>query len=192
MKELILIGGGGHCKACIDVIELEGRFKIIGIIDQKQNLGEKVLDYEIIGTDEDIPALIKTYPFFLLTVGQLGSSEIRKKILCSFKENPEKFPTIVSPLAYVSKHSKLGSGSIVMHFAMVNSGASVGEHCIINTKSLIEHDVVIEDFCHIATGAIVNGGAIVRRDSFVGSGSVVKQAVVIPERSFIKANSLFR
>jgi len=32
-KELILIGGGGHCTACIDVIEQEGRFAIAGIVD---------------------------------------------------------------------------------------------------------------------------------------------------------------
>ena len=41
MKELFLIGGGGHCKSCIDVIEEEGKFKIIGIIDQKEKLGQK-------------------------------------------------------------------------------------------------------------------------------------------------------
>ena len=28
MKEIILIGGGGHCKSVIDVIELEGELKI--------------------------------------------------------------------------------------------------------------------------------------------------------------------
>lgn len=34
MKEkIILIGGGGHCKAYIDAIEKEGRFAIVGIAD---------------------------------------------------------------------------------------------------------------------------------------------------------------
>ena len=37
MKELILIGGGGgHCRSCIDVIEQEQKFKIAGIIDKKE------------------------------------------------------------------------------------------------------------------------------------------------------------
>ena len=35
MKEIILIGGGGHCKSVIDVIEQENRFTIAGIIDKK-------------------------------------------------------------------------------------------------------------------------------------------------------------
>jgi len=36
MKKLILIGAGGHCKSCIDVIENENKFKIVAIIDKKK------------------------------------------------------------------------------------------------------------------------------------------------------------
>ena len=32
-EEIILIGGGGHCKSCIDVIEQEGKYQIAGIVD---------------------------------------------------------------------------------------------------------------------------------------------------------------
>ena len=39
MKEIILIGGGGHCKSVIDVIEQEGQFKIVGIVDRPELLG---------------------------------------------------------------------------------------------------------------------------------------------------------
>ncbi len=35
MKEIILVGGGGHCKSVIDVIEQEAKYKIAGIIDKK-------------------------------------------------------------------------------------------------------------------------------------------------------------
>jgi len=30
---IILLGAGGHCKSCIDVIEAEGKFTIVGILD---------------------------------------------------------------------------------------------------------------------------------------------------------------
>jgi len=39
VKEIILIGGGGHCRSVIDVIEQEGRFKIVGIVDRPELLG---------------------------------------------------------------------------------------------------------------------------------------------------------
>ena len=37
-NNLILIGGGGHCKSCIDVIEQENKFNITGILDVKEKV----------------------------------------------------------------------------------------------------------------------------------------------------------
>ncbi|MGJ0342804.1 acetyltransferase, partial [Aliarcobacter cryaerophilus] len=46
MKEkIVLIGGGGHCHSVIDVIEQTNKYEIIGIVDTKENIGKKVLDY---------------------------------------------------------------------------------------------------------------------------------------------------
>ena len=42
MKNIILVGGGGHCRSVIDVIEQEGRYKISGIIDKPSLLGSKI------------------------------------------------------------------------------------------------------------------------------------------------------
>jgi sugar O-acyltransferase (sialic acid O-acetyltransferase NeuD family) len=192
LKEIILIGGGGHCVSCIDVIEMQNSFKIVGIIDKKENIGKKVLGYEILGTDDDIQELSKSIQHFFITLGQIGSPEVRINILKRCKDLDIVFPNITSPLAYISRHSTIGSGTIVMHNAVVNACARVGNHCIINSKSLIEHDAIIEDFCHIATGAIVNGGTRVGKESFLGSASVCKQGSNIPEGSFIKANSLVK
>jgi len=47
LKEIIILGAGGHCHALIDVIEQENRFQIVGIIDNAKKKGSKVLNYEI-------------------------------------------------------------------------------------------------------------------------------------------------
>ena len=159
MKEkIILIGGGGHCKSCIDVIEQEGRFQIVGIVDVPEKLHQKILDIEIIATDDDLPGLVNEYENFLITLGQIKSPEKRIRLFEKVKELGGKLPVIISPFAYVSRHAGIEEGTIVMHYALVNAGAKVGKNCIINTKALIEHDAWIGDHCHIATGAVINGG----------------------------------
>ena len=50
--EIILIGGNGHCKACINVVEQENKYQIAGIIDVPEKLGQKILGYKVIGNDE--------------------------------------------------------------------------------------------------------------------------------------------
>ncbi len=193
MKEkIILIGGGGHCRSCIDVIEQEGRFTIAGIVDMPEKKQHRILGYSVIGTDADLYKLIKSFPNVLITLGQLKSPAHRIEIFNDLMERGAQFPVIKSPLSYVSSHANVAAGTIVMHYAIINAGARVGRNCIINTRALVEHDATIEDHCHISTGAVVNGGVKIGGSSFFGSGAVVAESVSIPSNSFTKANSLYR
>jgi sugar O-acyltransferase (sialic acid O-acetyltransferase NeuD family) len=190
-KSLILIGGGGHCRSCIDVIQLGGKFQIDGILDLKHNVGEQVFGFHVIGTDDDIETLPPDTSF-LITLGQIRSSARRQAIYERLKALKRQSPVIVSPLAYVSQHAIVGPGTIVMHHAIVNAGASVGENCIINTRALVEHDAGIGNHCHISTSAVINGGAVVGDGSFIGSGAVTRENAKIPDASFVKANSIVK
>jgi len=183
MKNIYLIGGGGHCNSCIDVIEQENKYHIKGIFDLSENVGKDILGYNVIGTDSDIKSYIKEENYFLVTIGQIGNPGKRLDYL---KLN---LTTIISPRAYVSKHSTIGLGTIIMHDAIVNANASIGKNCIINSKALIEHDAMIGDNCHISTAVVINGSVIVGDDTFVGSGAITKNNSTIPKKSFIKANS---
>lgn len=189
---LILIGGGGHCKSCIDVIEKEDKFTIAGIIDIPERIGESILGYPIIGSDDDIKKISIEYKSFIITIGQIRSPEKRIDLFNKLRLLNLNIPIIISPLAYVSKHASVGAGTIIFHQAIVNAGAQVGENCIINTKALIEHDALIESHCHISTASIVNGGARIGKGTFFGSSAVSKEYVNIPEYSFIKANSIVK
>ena len=191
MKEkIILIGGGGHCKSCIDVIEQEGRFTIAGIVDMPEKKQHNVLGHPVIGSDADLAELIKTFRNVLITLGQIKSPARRIELFNDLMRMGARFPVIQSPLAYVSPHAQVAEGTIVMHHALINAGARVGRNCIINTKALVEHDAAVEDHCHISTGAVVNGGVTIGSGSFFGSGAVSKEYTSIPANSFIKANSL--
>ena len=192
MKDLLLIGGGGHCRSIIDVIEEEGSFNIAGIIDNSDLLGKTVLGYPIIGDDSDLNKLANEFKYALITVGQVKSPNLRIKLFKKIKKLGFVLPSVVSPRAYVSKHATIGDGTVVMHCALVNANAIIGKNCIVNTKSLIEHDSFIGDNCHISTNTIINGGVVVEQGSFIGSGSTTKEGVMIDKNSFIKAGSIVK
>ena len=185
MKEIILIGGGGHYKSVIDVIEQEGKFKIAGIVDNPELLGAKVLGYPVIGNDSDLANLAKKHRYALVTVGQIKSPALRIKLFDLAIKSGFVIPFVISPHAYVSKHAVVSRGVVVMHDALVNANAKIGENCIINSKALIEHDAIIENHCHISTGSIINGGTIIRSNTFFGSNSMAKEKVVVEKQSVI-------
>ncbi|MBU0681146.1 MAG: acetyltransferase [Proteobacteria bacterium] len=187
--EIILIGGGGHCRACIDVIEQQGTFAIAGIIDLAEQQDHKVLGYPVIGTDADILKFASEGYSFLITIGQIKSAERRRQLFNKLAAAGAMLPTIISPRAYVSPHAHIGPGTIIMHGALVNTGATIGNNCIINSLALIEHDARIDDHCHISTGAMVNGNAQIGNGSFVGSQAMVREGVEIGEQAIIGAGT---
>jgi len=188
--EIILVGGGGHCNSCIDVIEQENKFRIAGVVDE-QKKSAKVLGYPVLGGDKDLSDLRKNYEYALVTIGQIKTPEIRMKLYQQLIQMGFNLPVIISPRAYVSKHAVILDGSIVMHDVVINTQARIGSNCIINTKALIEHDSIIGNHCHVSTGAIINGDVAVGNGVFIGSNAVVRHSVQINDNFFIRASSLF-
>ena len=189
-EQIILIGGGGHCKSCIDVIEAEAKFKIAGIVDVKEKAGQKVLGCKIIASDENLPELAKEFKYFLITLGQTKSPILRIEKFNLLRQLNVMFPTIISPSAYVSKHAKVGEGTIIMHRVVVNADANISKNCIINTGVIIEHDCLIDDHVHISPGAVLSGGVSVSKGSFIGTGATVLQGIKIGRDVIVGAGAV--
>jgi len=192
MDKILLIGAGGHARACIDVIETANQFEIAGLIEKDESMTAANLGYPIIGVDSDLSNLRQQYSHALITIGQIKSSKVRIKLFQRLKELDFTLPIAISRKAYVSKHALIGDGTIIMHGAIVNANAKIGQNCIINNKCLIEHDAVIGDHCHIATGAIINGEVSVGYETFVGSGTITKQCISIGSKCVIGAGAVLK
>lgn len=189
-RDLILVGGGGHCKSVIEVAESTG-IRIAGILDTAENVGKKVLGYDIIGTDDRIPEWVDRADF-LVTVGHIKDASVRMKLHHKIRTAGGHLATLIASTAHVSKYAVIGEGSVIMHQAMVNADAKIGMGCIINTFANIEHDAVIGDYCHISTGAMVNGNCVVGEGTFLGSQSVMVNGVSVTGGCVIAAGAMVR
>ena len=178
-KDLLLIGGGGHCRAVIDVIERTGRWRIAGIVERAAAPGTTILGYPVIGADDELPALHADIGHALVTIGQIKSAATRMRLYRQLKDIGYRLATIISPRAEVSRHADIGEGTVVMHMAAIGPASSIGVNGIINSRALIEHDCQVGPHCHISTAATLNGGVHVGEGSFIGSGSVLRQGLAV-------------
>lgn len=187
---ILLLGAGGHAMSCIDVIEQEGRFSIAGLLGLHSERGGIVLGYPVLAAEpgewRDLAA------HAVVTVGQIRSPRLRKRLFDDLRQAGLEAPSIVSPYATVSRHADIGAGTMVMHSAIVNAGAVVGENCIINSRALVEHGARIGDHSHVATGAVVNGDVQVGPGSFIGSGAVIREGVVLGAGVIVGMGALVR
>jgi sugar O-acyltransferase (sialic acid O-acetyltransferase NeuD family) len=186
-KEIVLVGGGGHALACLDVIEATNEYHVVGVLD----MSPTNLPVPYLGKDEIAPHLIQNKPhlLFINTVGQVRFTTSRRRIHDFYTSIGVQWATVISPLAYVSPHALIGEGSIIMHGAIVNAGAEIGNQCIINTRAIIEHGVSVGDFCHVSTNAVINGDSILGSDTLVGSSATLIQGVRVTDFVVIGANS---
>lgn len=190
MTPLLLIGGGGHCRSCIDVIESTKRYEVFGVVERTCGPTVPVLGYPVVGSDDNLGELLTNWATVLITVGQINKPDSRIRLYEFARSSGAAFPVIVSSHAYVSKHADVQEGTIVMHGATVNAGAKIGLNCIINSHALVEHDAVVESHSHISTGARLNGGVTIGEGSFVGSGAVINQGVTIGAGCIVASGSI--
>ena len=191
-QEIILLGAGGHCKSCIEVLSSLPQYSILGIIDKDDSDIKNLLGFPTLGTDKDLELFINRCSNALVTVGQIKSPEIRNSLFERAKSLGFNFPVIRSHHSCISKSAQIGEGTILLHHALINTSVKMGVNCIINSKALVEHDARIGSHCHVSTGAIINGGVIVEDRCFIGSGAIIHEGVTIGADSVISAGQVIR
>lgn len=188
MSKLVLVGGGGHCKSVADVVKSQNRYDKVVILDKRQNVGKRLLGYEIIGTDDMLMELSKegiTDAF--ITIGGIGNASIRNKLWNMLKRHHFHIPNIIDQTAVIAQDVKLGSGIFIGKNAIINSQVSIDDFSIINTAAIVEHGCKIGKLAHVSVGAVLCGNVTVQTGAFIGANSTVIQGKIIGSNSIIGA-----
>ena len=192
-KKLIIIGGGGHAKVVIDACLAGGEYDLHGIIDQKLEVGTKVLGVPVLGTDSILAELFKKeIKLAFIGVGSIGNCDVRRSTYKKLKNIGFDLPVIIHPRAVISRDVEFGEGTFVAASATINPGTKIGKNVIINTSSSVDHDSRIGDFVHIAPGAVLCGTVTVGEGTHIGVGANIVQSVKIGKNCFVPAGILVK
>lgn len=186
MKNITIIGDGGHSKVIRDIIVANGQYTIIAVLDDKYK--EIKNDGAVINAPiEYATTLFKEYNSeFVIAV---GNNKIRKEIVTFLKIPEDSYSTLVHPTAFVSPSVKLKSGVVVMPQALINADSKIGNHVIINSSASVGHDTILEDFVHISPNSTLTGGSQVGEGSQIGAGAVLIPCKTIGKWSMVGAGS---
>ncbi|MCR4895644.1 MAG: acetyltransferase [Lachnospiraceae bacterium] len=195
-KNILLIGGGGHCHSVLDTLLRSDSYEKIGVIakdaDNYRELeADSIVSNYLVGIDADLSVLFSEHwGSAFITLGSIGDPSGRKHIGSVIQEIGFSIPTIIDPSAIVSEQANLGVGVFVGKNAIVNIGCRIGSHSIINTGAIIEHDCRINDFVHISPGSLLCGSVSIGEETHIGAGSVIRQCIRIGKNSLIGAGSV--
>ena len=189
--DIVLVGGGGHCKVVISIVKKLDTFNITGISDLKENLGKKVLGIETRYTDDELEDLHdKGIKYAFVTLGSVGDPDRRIRLFEMLKRIGFQLPVIISRDSIVDKTVEIDEGTVIMPGAIINAGTKIGKNCIVNSGAIIDHDCTIGDHVHVAPGVTVSGSVKIGTGSHIGTGASVIQGINIGRNVLIGAGSV--
>ncbi|MHA1384778.1 MAG: acetyltransferase [Candidatus Helarchaeota archaeon] len=189
MKEkIVILGGGGHAKVIISILKKIDKYEIVGYTDF-ENKG-KVLGIKYLGNDNILHELYKKkVKNAVIGLGQIKSTNHRRRLSQMVKEIGFDTPSIVSPDSIINEDVVIAEGTVVMDGAIVNSGSIIGKYSILNTRCSIDHDCKIGDFTHVAPGTTLSGEVTIGNNVLIGTGTNIIQQVSICDNTIISAGS---
>ena len=186
MKQLIIIGAGGHGRVVADCAQQQGKYSKIVFLDDCFFERKENSEWSVIGAVKDFPQFIDDADF----VVAFGNNRLRKDILSQLKKAKANIVSLIHPTAVVSPHTLIGKGVVVFANAVINIGASIADGCIINTAATIDHDCELHQCVHISPGVNIAGGVYIAQLSWIGIGSTIVECITLADNTQVGAGAV--
>jgi len=185
MKNLAILGAGGHGRVAAEIAEQSGWN--VHFFDGAYPKVEYCGIWTVVGNEE---CLIANYRKFSTVFIAIGNNTIREKKQNILKSYGFDIATLISPNATISKHANIDEGVLVVGNACINIGAHIHNGVIINTGATVDHDCIIDEFSHISPGANLAGEVRIGARTWVGVGSSVIQGIEVGHDAILGAGTV--
>lgn len=168
MREVVLIGMGGHGKVVLDTILSNSQtdIKVIGFLDDG-NI-EEIVGIRKLGNISEW----KKYQDKKFHIA-IGNNEFRSKLVKELGD--ERLITIIHKTAYVSSMSELGIGSYIGAMVVINPESKIGKASIVNTGTIVEHNCELGDYVHLSYRVLVGSESKISSNSLIDMGRVLER-----------------
>jgi acetyltransferase EpsM len=185
LRDLIVIGGGGHARVVIEAARSKPeQWRVIGFVDPSPcEETQSRLAVSRLGGDEILPR--HPNAALVLGIGNVDVGDHRQRIVGKVGAPPSRWATVIHNSGSVSPTAEIGSGTVILAGAVVNSRARIGEHCIINSNAIVDHDVLLGAFIHASHGCVVAGGSTIGDGSYIGMGALVRDHITLGRSSLV-------
>ncbi len=191
MNSIILLGGGGHAKVLIDLINQRNDYQITGILDPDLEVGMQIKGVSVLGTDAELSELHdQGIRNVAIAVGSVKCNLLRKTLFDQSRKVGFEIPALMHPRSLVSADVKISDGVQIMAGAIIQTDSTLGEGAVINTGVQVDHDCCIGSQVFLSPGVVLSGGVTVGDNAFLGAGAVVIQGVTIGENAVVAAGAV--
>jgi len=187
VKNLLIVGAGGHGKVVLDCALAMGDYAGVSFLTNDL-AAKQIAGFPVFYEQETIlsSSFYENYDEIIIAI---GNNNVRLAKSLQILDNGLKLATLIHPTAVVSRFSEVLEGTVVFANAVVNPFSSVGTACIINTGAIIEHDCILGNGVHVSPGATLAGSVRVGEKSWICAGSSLSNHIKIGTNSIVGAGA---
>ncbi len=184
MKNISIIGAGGHTRSSINIVKQNFRNHNIYIFDDSfdQAKDEYIDDIKLTGKIDTI----NDNDLIFISIG-----DNQKRTLFFNKFNNQIIKENLLHQTVIKEHNiKIGISNQIFANVYINSFVEIGDNNIINTSSILEHEVKVGNHNHIAIGAKLCGRVTIENYCMIGAGAVIIDKISICNDVIIGAGAI--
>jgi len=190
MRELVIVGAGGHGRETLDIVEainaVEPTWAFAGFVDDGEVIADRLerRDASLLGTTK---ILADTDPRYVIGI---GSPAVRAKLDEQLTAWGRTAATLIHPAATVASDNRISDGVLLAAGARVTTNVTLGRHVHLNVNAVVSHDCVVGDYTTLSPGALVNGDVRLAEGVFLGTGAIITPGITIGDHAVIGAGAV--
>ena len=190
LQRLFIIGSGELGQQALHYAQIDGRYVVVGFIDDYKEKNEVINGVPVRGSVEDIMPLYETGVFDALFIA-IGYKHLRAK-RAIFEKFWKKVPfaTIIAEPAYIDPTAKIGDGVLIYPGCIIDKNVVVDHNAILNLNVVVSHDSFVGNSTFCAPRVTIAGFTKVSSCCFLGVGSCIIDNISICEDVILGAASL--
>lgn len=190
MRDLVVVGCGGHGREVIDTVLAINRsaptWDLLGVVDDDPSHTERLerLGVPLLGPVAHLTEHPRTF------VLGIGTSAVRRRLAEQLEGHGMEPATIVHPGATIGADVELGRGVVVFDRTTITTNVRIGSHTHLNVGCAVQHDTVVGDLVQFSPGVFVNGDVVIGDGVFLGTGAVVTRGCRVGDGARIGAGAV--
>ena len=190
MVDIAIYGAADQGRCTVDIVEREGRHRIVGLLDDTLTAGTEVAGHPVLGTASNIASLRDDHGIEQVVVA-IGDNFDRSQVVDRLHHlDPTlAFATTIDPSAVVGRDVAIGAGTVLMAGVVVNGSTTIGQHVLLCARASVDHDSTVGDHASLGPAATTGGRVTIGSHTAICLGASVIHGRHIGEHTVIGAGS---
>ena len=153
MRELVIVGAGGHGRETLDIVEainaVEPTWEFAGFVDDGEIIADRLERRRSFAAWHDrdhSPTPTRTMS------SASAHPQLRAKLDEQLTAWGRNAATLIHPAATVASDNRIGDGVLLAAGARVTTNVTLGRHVHLNVNAVVSHDCVIGDYTTLSPG----------------------------------------